>query len=101
MDFQKRTLRLSKLDVIASELKNQKCNPQIQLLGRIKGRGLNDLIIQREDYKIYDIRRLDYLDYVILEQFIQTKDMELDDFIVSKKFSKEEMPKYWKIRITK
>ncbi len=101
MDFQKRTIRLSRLDLVAADLKNQKCNPQITLLGRIKGRGLNDLIAHRESYKIYDIRRLDYMDFIIVEQFIQTKDMELDDFVVSKKFNKENLPDKWHIRVTK
>lgn len=101
MALLKKTLSLSKLDKIALDLKNQKINPQIFIIGKIKGRGINDFIPQREEFRTYAIRRLEHKDYVVLEQFIIVKDKDLDDYIISKKFKKGEEPENWKFRLVK
>lgn len=97
----KKTVLLTKLDKIALELKNKKANPQISIIGKVKGRGVNDFVPQREEFKTYSLRRLQHHDYVILEQFVQVKDKELDDYIISKKFKKGEEPPNWKYKIIK
>ena len=101
MELQKQTIILSRLDKIAGQLKDKNLNPHIAVLNKIKGKGNNDFIKSINSYRIYDIRRLDYLDFVILEQFVEVKDKELDDFIISKKFDKDEVPKNWKTHVIK
>lgn len=101
MALLKKTLSLSKLDSIALYLKSQKINPQISIIGKIKGRGVNDFIPQREEFRTYTLRRLEHNDYVVLEQFILVKDKELDDYIISKKFKKGEEPEDWKFKLVK
>lgn len=63
-------------------------------LGRVRGQGLND--IKQDVYKIYFIKRLDFNKQVFLERIIQNNDMELDDFIISKKFGIKQIPGNWK-----
>ena len=101
MALLKKTVLLSKLDRIAMGLKDKKVDPRITIIGRVKGRGINDFILQREDYKTHTIRKLEYNDCIILEQFVQVKDKELDDYIISKKFKKGEEPLNWKYKIIK
>src|SRR5207253_2925845 len=101
MDLLKRTIFLSNLDRIASEIKNKKGNPQISIIGKVKGRGVNDFIAQREEFKTYNIRKLQYNEIVVLEQFVQIKDKELDDYVLSKNFVKGREPENWKFRIIK
>lgn len=101
MDLLKRTVLLSRLDRMAMDLKNKKIDPKITILGKVKGRGHNDFIPEREDYKNYTLRKLEHSDFIILEQLVQVKDKELDDYVISKRFKKGEEPMNWKFKINK
>lgn len=101
MNFNKKTLNLSKLDAIAFHLQEKGYSPKIILLDKFEGRGLNDLIPYNEKRKIHFIRKMEYLDKVILEQLIETDDIETDDYIVSYEFQKEKLPSDWQTKLCK
>ncbi len=57
---------------------------------------------QTEKYeKEYLIRRLDYSGWTLLEQLVRTRDIELDDFIITRKFRTDHLPSKWYIEIKK
>lgn len=97
MILSKKTLLLTRVDKILKDLKKIKQPYKLSLLGTVKGIGVNDI----DSDHVYLIRRLEYGDIVILERFIRSKDKELDDFIISKTFSKDSVPKTWKFKIKK
>lgn len=100
MSWKKQTVNLSRIDRIVQILKNEGNKYTLSILGKVEGQGLND-ILQNEEWRVYIIRRLDYEDKVILERIIQNNDMELDDFILSYRFYKKEIPDNWYYKIGK
>lgn len=54
-----------------------------------------------EKYKEYPIRRLNFANIILMERIIQTKDIDLDDFIISKEFHKSKLPNQWVTKMTK
>jgi len=55
----------------------------IEELGRVRGVGLNDIELEDGSSPMYPIRRLEYSDYVVLEQMQRHPDCDTDDIIVS------------------
>ena len=49
----------------------------------------------------YDVRRLDYNNFVILEQLVRTNDCDFDNIFTSSKFNKDKEPDNWQIEIDK
>ena len=49
--------------------------------------------------KYYEMRRLEYNDFVVLEQIIRNGDCDFDDFLTSSKFHKDEEPNDWQIEM--
>lgn len=99
MSWTKNTIQLSVVNDLIDRLKKDSIPYKVSLLGKVQGNGLNDLSRITEEYKIYVLRRLDYEDKIVLEQIIQTNDMQLDDFVLSHLFYKREIPKSWKYKV--
>lgn len=95
MPYTKNTVNLSRLDTIVHYLKDKGYKPKIVMLGKIQGRGLNDLIPYTTNKKLYFMRKLEYLDKIMVEKFIGTNDEELDDYIFSYEFQEGKFPKDW------
>jgi len=95
MSFNKNTINISRLDSIAHYLKEKGYKPEIIMIGKVQGRGLNDLIPYNENKKIHFIRKMKYLDKILVEKFIGTNDSELDDYIFSYEFQEGKFPKEW------
>jgi hypothetical protein len=93
----KKTVILSKVDELVRELKRKRKMHSLIVLDKIKGRGINDL----EDNLEYLVRRLEFDNYVVLEQFIKIQDTDIDDFLVSRVFYVDKEPKTWKAVIQK
>lgn len=100
MSWKKQTINLSKIDKIVENLRQEQIPYIISLLGKVEGKGLND-ILENEEWRVYQLRRLDYDNKIMLERIIQTNDIELDDFIISKVFYKDECPDEWYYKIIK
>jgi hypothetical protein len=99
----KETINLSKVDYIANYLSNNKIPFKIILLEKIKGRGINDTVFPFKKFlkREYFLRRLEYANYIVLEQIVFIKDKELDDFIISKEYEKGKEPIKWTTKIYK
>ena len=95
MSFNKNTVNISRLDYIAHYLKEKGYKPKILLLEKIQGRGLNDLIPYTENRKTYFIRKMEYLDKIVVEKYVGTNDSELDDYIFSYEFQEGKFPEEW------
>jgi len=94
MSWNKNTIRRSEIDKTIELLKEFKVKYKLTTLGKVPGYGLNDAY---EDISEYEIRKLEYNDFVILEQMIRDPDCDMDDVISSFKFEKSKAPKNWKI----
>lgn len=101
MSWTKNTIQLSVVNDLIERLKKDSIPYRVTMLGKVQGNGLNDLSRTTEEYKTYVLRRLDYEDKIILEQIIQSTDMQLDDFVFSHLFNKKEIPKSWKYKVKK
>lgn len=115
MSWTKKTIILSKLDNKQTELKNSNLPYVVSLLGKVQGQGLNDwehiplkaplveglAAVATENLRTYWIRRLDWGDNVILERIIQTKDMSLNDYVISLQFKTHNLPQVWQHHIWK
>ena len=99
--WRKQTLILSRVDAIVGLLKQHNAPHKLSLLARLQGRGQEDLDVAKERYKTYLIRKLEFGYNVVLEQMIRTKDIELDDYIISKQFYKQHVPKSWHVKVVK
>lgn len=93
----KKTVNLSKIDLLVRELKRKRKEHSLIVLDKVKGLGINDI----DDNHHYLVRRLEFDNYVILEQFIQIKDTDIDDFLVSRVFMVNQEPRAWKARVIK
>jgi len=102
MSWDKNTRNCSEVDTTIKLLKELKVKFKIKVLGKVIGQGLNDEIGEYGlgESKSYPMRRLEYQDNVVLEKIIRAPDCDVDDVIVSEKFSKGKEPKRWKIEIS-
>ena len=93
MSWDKNTIITSSVDSIIETLSNLNTPYCLEEIGKVRGYGLND------DYNgvdFYPLRKLEYGDFVVLEQIIRTTDCDTDDTIISKSFPKDKIPKRWK-----
>ena len=95
MSWNKNTLNVSKLDFAIEILKDLNIPFNCEIIGKVQGFGLNDNY--PDNY--YNIRRLTYGNFVILEQMIINDDCDFDDFITSSKFTKDKEPYNWQIEV--
>ena len=97
MSYDKNTVNTSTVDFAIEMLKDLDIPYELETIGKVQGFGLNDL-----DYPddFYDIRRLTYGDFVILEQMNRTNDCDFDDIISSSKFRIDKEPDDWRIEVT-
>ena len=97
MSWDKNTRRTSEIDTIIKVLKELDVKYSIEIIGEVRGYGLND--DYSETYK-HQIRKLTYNNFVVLEQMIRNEDCDFDDVIISQKFDKKKVPKKWEIEKT-
>ena len=96
MGWNKNTIVASAIDFTIDTLKNLGVPYTLTTLGEVNGDGLND------DYfgtGKYPIRRLEYLDKIILEQMERTYDCDFDDHLKSSQFAKDQEPKSWPLEL--
>lgn len=98
--YQKKTINLSRLENVFFELTKRRKYKAVEVIGVVLGRGYND-VLDNGKYREYRVRRLDADDFMILEQFVQTKDENIDDFIISKQFDLDHIPANWAYHIMK
>ncbi len=98
MSWDKNTTRSTKIDNTIEVLKdlNKTFNIPytLEILGKVNARGQNDHYTGTE---YYEIRKLSYGDYVILERMIRQPDCDIDDIITAEKFNKDNIPDNWEI----
>ena len=96
MSWNKNTLNISNLGSTIEILKDLDIPFNCEIIGKVQGMGLND-----SDYpdNYYNVRKLTYGNFVILEQMIRNGDGDFDDFITSSKFTKDKEPNDWQIEI--
>ena len=95
MEHLKKTVNLSRLDLMIRLLAEQKIKGKIELSKIVSGRGYNDIDEFANKKKKYYIRKLFFLDYVLLEKIIQTSSKDLDDYYFSEVYRKNNVPKNW------
>jgi hypothetical protein len=92
MSWDKNTVNLSELEATRKVLDDLGIPYQISVIAKFEGRGVND---EFEGHPIYELKRLQYFDKVILEYVNLHPDCDIDDIIYSEKFSLEDEPKNW------
>lgn len=92
MSFDKNTINNSEIDAAIKVLEDIDIPYKLTEIGIIHGFGINDI-----DGAGYPIRRLEYLNTVMLERIDRTTDCDADDTIHSYKFVRGEEPKDWEI----
>ena len=95
MSWNKNTRVMSSLNAVKEAMDELGFPYELTVLGKVMGIGLNDNLCGDDVY--YEMRRLEYRDLVILEQLIRHYDCDVDDLVVSEKFSLEQEPKDWQI----
>ena len=97
MSWNKNTLNISTLGSTIEILKDLDLPFNCEIIGKVQGMGLND-----PDYpdNYYNVRKLTYGNFVILEQMIRSVDCDLDDIFISSKFIKDKEPDNWQIEDT-
>ena len=96
MSWDKRTINMSHLDMVRELLDDSGFPYTLIVQESVPGFGINDDIPLTGEPKYYDLRRLQYGNWVILERIERTADCDEDDTISSHKFSLWEEPKDWK-----
>ena len=96
MSWDKNTINISTVDFAIEMLKDLNIPYKCEIIGKVQGVGLNDL-----DYpdNYYNVRRLTYNNFVILEQIIRNRDCDFDDIFTYSKFNKDEEPNDWQIEV--
>jgi hypothetical protein len=99
MGLDKNTIRTSEIDTDINILKELNHPYILTELGKIQGRGINDLYSEADEDE-YPIRKLEYGNIIILEQIERHTDCDMDDIIRSFKFNKVNEPSEWQIETT-
>ena len=94
MSWDKNTINMSNLDAVKEILDDLKVKYTLEVKKKVRGYGLNDATFGEED-KVYELHRLAYRGFVILEQIKRTQDCDANDTIISRKFTRETEPKDW------
>ena len=93
MSWDKNTINQSNLNAVKDVLDDLKIKYTLVIKECVRGSGLNDDMCG--EMRVYELRRLSYRNFVILEQMNRTSDCDADDTITSQKFTKENEPKDW------
>ena len=96
MSYDKNTIDISFLDVTKGTLDELDVEYTITYLGEAVGKGVNDI-----PEMVYQLRKLEYRDKVVMERMERTYDCDSDDLRVSHIFEKGEEPKEWPLEIFK
>ena len=94
MSWDKNTISFSNLNIIKEVLDDFEIPYDITIMETVKGRGLNDEYYSDEP-KSYNLRRLQYDKFVVLEHIEQDAGCDVDDVIRSSKFNLDQEPKDW------
>ncbi len=106
MSWEKYTINLSQINAIVDVLQDVGMDFTLANITSVLGRGVND-----EEWvdtadgepelkgKIYLIRKLEYANYIIVEQMQKTHDCDCNDTLVSIKFDKDKFPEDFKYEI--
>lgn len=97
----KKTIDLSCIDSTMEILKKSKIPYKLYKVANIQGMGLNDMVAVLETKRRHIIRRLEYENKIVAEQFIRFQHKDLDDFIISYTFFKKEYPADFKPYLVK
>lgn len=100
MSWDKKTINLSNFDEVLKILKESGRKYAISLLGKVRGQGINDIILN-DEWRTYVIKKLEYDDIVIFERIYQYNDITLNDYIVSFTFSYKNQPIEWEYHVIK
>jgi hypothetical protein len=98
MSYDKITVNYSTLDAVKEVLGELNFPFTLRTMQTVQGRGCNDELVGDNDERVmrqYDLCRLQYGDFVILEKIIQTKGCDDYDVIHSYKFRVNQEPKDW------
>ena len=102
MSYNKNTVSLSNVDSVISLLEKDGRDFKVSVLGKVKGRGVND---SYDNIDTYDIRKLEYKTlsgqhFVILEKMVRHPDCDADDCIISEEFLSGDVPAKWDLEET-
>ena len=91
MSYNKKIINISKVDFAIEILEDLNIPYNCEIIGKVR--------VMVDDY--YNIRRLDYNNFVILEQLIRTKNYDFDNIFTSSKFNKDKEPDNWQMEIVR
>lgn len=94
MSWDKNTVDCSRLDTYKAILDELGLPYELTVKIAVRGMGLND-----DEDTVYELRRLQYNNFVILERMERTSDCDTDDVITSTQFLLEDEPKDWQYEI--
>lgn len=91
MSWNKNTVMFSEVDAVMRTLQELETPYTLEVIDSFRGMGLNDY----DGDAMYDLRRLQYADTVILEYVELDLDCDTDDCILSTRFILWEVPNEW------
>jgi len=102
MSWNKNTINLSYINSTIEVLDNLKIRYELTDLGKVVGLGNNNGIF--EENKYHTLRMLKYInenwkEVIILEQMQRIKSCDIDDLIISKSFTEDNVPQRWPLEI--
>jgi len=95
MSWDKNTISVSALDGNKRTLDDLGIPYQLSVIATFKGRGLNDDPFMDGTDTVYELRRLQYADVVVLEYVELDADCDVDDIITCQYFKLEDEPQNW------
>lgn len=98
MSWNKNTIVNSALDATIKVLEDVNVPYTLSVRGWVSGNGLNDDIDWGES-KVYELRRLQYGQHIILEQMERACDCDADDYLNDKEFASYEEPGNYPLEI--
>ena len=95
MSWDKNTISISKLEAVKETLDGLNIPYQLSIIDTFRGRGLNDDPYMDGTDTIYELKRLQYAEKVILEYVELDADCDVDDVIYSEQFKLGYEPEEW------
>lgn len=96
MSWDKQTIHQSEVDAITKVLDILSVPYSVKIIGEALDRGG----YMFDDEKPISLRRLEFVNRVVLERVIRTADCDADDTIVSEMFYVNQEPQKWELEIT-
>ncbi len=96
MSWNKNTDKSTKIDDTIEVLKENNILYTLDILGKVRAKGQNDYYNCVENY---ELRKLTYQNFVIMEQMIREDDCDVDDCIIAVKFGKDNVPENWELEV--